>query len=183
MKILPLTVTHSYNAHIHVIIMVVRHPYPHPTGVGSWSHSFCRHFVFIVKQIVALTGSFFNLSIYKYWFSFSLAWVLDFDLRVMNIWFLVQEVRGLPTIAKKPQPDYFLWSLFLPPLLWHQTSYIIPPTWDVTVLGWKLTMWQFIVPSNHTAEHGLRIDSFFSTLEWVVMRCCRSPLYSVNKIL
>ena len=154
-----------------------------PTWLGSEAEVI--HFAGILYwevQIVALTGSFFNLSIYKYWFSFSLAWVLDFDLHVMNLWFLVQEVRGLPTIAKKPQPDYFLWSLFLPPLLWHQSSYIIPPTWDVTVLGWKLIMSQFIVPSNHTAEHGLRIDSF-TTLEWVVRRCCRSPLYYVNEIL
>ena len=62
--------------------MVVPHPYAHLTGVGSWSHSFCRHFVFIVVQIVALTGSFCNLSIN---IDFPLVW-LEFWL-----WFACNE--------------------------------------------------------------------------------------------
>lgn len=33
---------------------------------------------------------------------------------VICIFFFVQEVRGMPTIAKKPQPDYFLWCCAMP---------------------------------------------------------------------
>ena len=89
------------------------------------------------------------------------------------IFFLTQEVRGMPTIAKKPQPDYFLWKYIPSDLVYPQMCAFCQTAKpdnclsDCGMISWHIKS-QFL---SEISEQNMAKPSFI----WAML-CAKNPM-------